>query len=149
MKRLFATLIVFCAAVPTLALGQTANLRGNAAAGAAEFERQCTSCHLIQGADGQVLAGRTAQTGPNLYGLVGRAVGRVDSYRYSGAIIEAGAAGAVWTENDFVGYLLDPNGWLAETLDDSGARGRMVYQVRDRTEALNIYAYIASLGGGR
>ena len=148
MRSIAVIAIFLSVAAPSLTFGQSANLRGDAAAGAEQFERQCTACHVIQGVDGQILAGRTAQSGPNLFGLAGGAVGRVDSYRYSGALVQAGAVGIVWTEDNFVGYLLDPNGWLAATLNDSGVRGRMVYQVPDRGDAADIYAFVASLGGG-
>lgn len=60
--------------LPGLAAHQAAPA-GDVAAGAAVFDRQRTSCQVVQNATGEVLARRSARTGPNLYGVVGRTPG--------------------------------------------------------------------------
>lgn len=131
-------------AAPAFADGHAAT--GDADAGAAQFDRQCVACHIVADADGEVLAGRNARTGPNLYGIAGRALGTVEDFRYGDAIVELGEAGTVWTEEAFVAYVQDPTGWLRETLDDNRARGKMAYRVRNEEDALNIYAFLATFG---
>ena len=51
----------------------------------------------------------------------------------------------MWDEANFVGYTMDPTGWLRETLDNRRARGKMAFQVRAEEDALNLYAYLYSL----
>ncbi|WP_255449728.1 c-type cytochrome [Shimia ponticola] len=121
---------------------------GDAAAGEEAFG-QCVTCHVVQNEDGETIAGRNAKTGPNLYGVVGRAAGSVEGFRYGKSMVEAGEAGLVWDEASFVAYVQDPNGFLREFLDSRRARGKMAYQVRGadaEAESANIYAYLASVG---
>lgn len=127
------------------ALALPAFAEGDAVAGAEQFDRQCVSCHVARDASGEVLAGRNAKTGPNLYGIVGRALGAEEDFRYGDSLVAAGEAGLVWDEESFVGYIQDPTGWLREATEDRRARGKMAYKVRDAQEAADIYAFIASL----
>lgn len=136
--RIAAALMIF-------ALSWPAAVVADAAAGAAEFDRQCSACHAIQRQDGRILVGRTALTGPNLFAVPGRRLGTLTSFRYSEALSAAGAKGLIWTEEAFVGYLQDPTGWLRREMGDNRLRSRMVYRVRSRQEAADIYAYLASL----
>lgn len=131
-------------AAPAFADGHTPSGNGDAAAGEEQFNRQCVSCHVVADADGNVLAGRAAKTGPNLYGVAGRQIGSVEDFRYGDSIVELGEAGNVWTEELFVAYVQDPTGFLREQLDDRRARGKMSYQVRDPQEATDIYAFLAT-----
>ncbi|KIT14876.1 c-type cytochrome [Jannaschia aquimarina] len=114
---------------------------GDAAAGESAF-RQCQSCHVVADPDGEVLAGRAARTGPNLYGVVGRVAGVVEDFRYSDIIVTAGEGGLVWDEANMVAYLLDPTGHLQEVTGENG-RGKMSYRVRAEDDALNLYAFLA------
>lgn len=139
MKSIYFAAIMLTASVATAQ-------EGDPAAGEQQFQRQCTACHVVRGPDGTVLAGRTARVGPNLYGLAGRPVGSVEDFRYSDSIAEVGANGVVWNEENFVGFVQDPTGWLRETLDNRRARGKMAYQVRAEQDALDIYSYLATFG---
>ena len=127
------------------AFAQDAAMAGDPAAGEQAF-RQCVTCHVIEDAEGNAIAGRNAMTGPNLYGVIGRQAGTVEDYRYSGAMVEAGEQGLVWDQDSFVAYVQDPSGFLKEFLDDSGARGKMAYRVRSEEDALDFHAYLASVG---
>lgn len=131
-------------AAPAFADGHAAS--GDAAAGEEQFNRQCVSCHVVADADGNVLAGRAAKTGPNLYGVAGRTPGAVDGFRYGNSVVEYGETGAQWVEETFVAYVMDPTGYLREALDDNRARAKMSYKVREADDATNIYAFLASLG---
>ncbi len=130
-------------ALPAMAQDAT----GDAAAGEEAFS-QCVSCHVVVDEAGETLAGRNARTGPNLYGAPGAPVGRVEDFRYGDGIIEANEKGLTWTEENFVAYVQDPTGWLREATENNRARGKMSYRVRDEGDAVNLYAYLASLSGG-
>ena len=124
-----------------------ASLQGDAAAGEEQFNRQCVACHVVQDpATDEVLAGRNAKVGPNLYGVAGQTPGTVEGYAYGDAIVAYGETGAVWDEANFVGYVQDPTGFLREALDDRRARGKMAYQVRDEAEAYDLFAFLATFG---
>jgi cytochrome c len=118
---------------------------GDAAAGEDAFS-QCQTCHVVFH-DGETLAGRGQpnRAAPNLYGMVGRQAGTED-FRYSDSMVEAGEAGLMWTEEEFVAYVQDPTGYLREYLDDNRARGKMSYRVRSEEDAVNLYAYLAQFG---
>lgn len=118
--------------------------QGDAGAGAVQFDRQCTSCHIVADGGGSVLAGRANRTGPNLYNVAGRQIGAVRGFRYSDALVAAGATGAVWTEERFAAYVQNPTNWLRGVLGDRRARGIKSYQVRSQREALDIYAYLST-----
>lgn len=118
---------------------------GDAAAGEEQFNRQCVACHVVVNEAGETLAGRNAETGPNLYGVVGRTPGSVEGFEYGDAMIAYGETGAVWNEANFVAYVQEPTDYLREALDDRRARGKMAFQVRDEEDAINLYAYLASL----
>ncbi len=121
---------------------------GDAAAGEAAF-RQCATCHAVINPAGEVLAGRAqVKTGPNLYGVVGRVAGKVPDFRYSASLTEAGEKGKVYDEETFVAYVQDPTGFLKTYLEDPSARGNMTFKVRKEEDAVNLYAYLASLSGG-
>lgn len=142
MKTLIATTAISLLAAPVLA---EAHATGDAANGEAQFARQCVACHVVVDDAGETLAGRNARTGPNLYGISARVAGSVEDFRYSPAIQSMNEQGAEWTEENFVGYVMDPTAWLREFLDDPRARGNMSFKVRDEQDAKDIYAYLASL----
>ena len=120
------------------------HISGDAASGETLFARQCVACHVVADSDGEVLAGRNANVGPNLYGIAGRTPGSVEGFRYGDAIIAAGEGGAVFDEATFVGYTMDPTGWLRDVTGDARARSKMAFRVRSDAEAADIYAYLAS-----
>ncbi len=144
---MFRTLAIVAAttlAAPAFADGHAAS--GDAAAGEKAF-RQCISCHVVVNDAGETLAGNKAKTGPNLYGIAGRVAGSVEDFKYSDLIMVANAQGIVFDEANFVGYVQDATEWLRETTGDGG-RGKMTYKVRKEEDAVNLYAYLASLSAG-
>ena len=142
--RSIAITAALCA-VPFGAFAQETT--GDAAAGEEAFS-QCVTCHVVEDPSGEVLAGRGAKTGPNLYGVAGRQAGIVEGFRYSDSMVEAGEGGLVWTEEAFVPYVHDPTAYLREVTDDRRARGKMTYKLRGPDEeAANIYAFLAQYGG--
>ena len=65
------------------------------AAGDAEADKrvfnQCQTCHVV--ADGNVLAGKNAMTGPALYGIIGHPAASYEGFRHGEGIPEAAAKG--------------------------------------------------------
>jgi len=77
-----------------------AHAEGDAAAGANVFKK-CASCHAVgEGAKNKV--------GPVLNDVFGRVAGTAADYKYSQAMIDAGAGGLVWTEATLLPYLHKP-----------------------------------------
>ena len=65
---------------------------------------KCRACHQLE--DG------ANATGPHLYAVVGREVGVVDGFNYSGALSEQAD---VWSEENLYAFLEDPRGWAPGT----------------------------------
>lgn len=100
------------------------------AAGEGVF-RQCKTCH-------QVGDGAQNRTGPVLNGMVGRTIGSVDGFRYSGVFQEANTAGEVWTEENLAAFLADPRGAMSGT--------KMSYRgVGEEADIVALIAYLKSL----
>jgi cytochrome c len=125
-------------------LATPAFAEGDAAKGERVFN-QCQTCHVVANEAGEVLAGRNAKTGPNLYGVVGRVAGTYPEFEYGEGIVAAGAAGLVWDQAQLVTYLADPTAFLKEITGDSSARSMMAFKLRKEEDAANVVAYIASL----
>jgi cytochrome c len=137
--KLILTTLAFAAlsAAPALAAG-------DAAAGEAIF-KQCQTCHVVANEAGEVLAGKNAKTGPNLYGVVGRTAGSYPDFKYGDSIVALGAMPYVWTEDDIAVYVQDPAAFLKEKTGDSKAKSKMSFKVKKPEDAANVAAYIASL----
>lgn len=142
MKQIASAALVALIAGPVLAQDAPS---GDAAAGEQAFARQCVACHVVVDADGTKLAGRNARTGPNLYGVAGAVIGHQDDFNYGNGIAELTERGDVWTEEAFIGYVQNPTAWLKEATGDDSVRGKMGYRVRSEEDALDLYAYLASL----
>ena len=141
MFRSLALVAATTLAAPAFADGHAS---GDAAAGEKAF-RQCVSCHVVVNDDGETLAGNKARTGPNLWGIVGGPFGSVEDYKYSDINqLAASMEGLVVSEEVFLAYAQDPTAYLREVTGDKG-RSKMPYKVRKEEDALNIYAYLASL----
>ena len=146
MKTLTLAAAFAAFAAPSFAQDTTA-LQGDAAKGEEQFNRQCIACHVVQDpATDEVLAGRNAKVGPNLYGVAGAVPGHIEDFAYGDSLKVYGATGAVWDEANFVGYIQNPTGFLRTALDDKRARGKMAYQVRKEDEAYDMYAFLATFG---
>jgi len=66
---------------------------------------KCKACHKVEdGANG---------TGPHLYGVVGRAIGSVGGFGYSGALSATGAE--TWTPENLFAFLEKPSDWAPGT----------------------------------
>ena len=77
------------------------------AAGGKVFKK-CAACH-------QVGQGAKNRTGPLLNGVVGRAAGAVDGFKYSNPMKDAAGAGLVWTEEELTAFLANPRSYMKGT----------------------------------
>lgn len=141
---MFRSLTILAATTLALPAFADGHASGDVAAGEKAF-RQCISCHVVQNDEGEILAGKKAKTGPNLYGIVGSNFGKVEGFRYSDINqLAAEMTDVVVTEEVFVTYVQDPTGYLREVTGDKG-RSKMTYKVRKEEDAVNLFAYLASL----
>lgn len=104
--------------------------------------KKCKACHTITAPDGTVIQ-KGGRTGPNLYGVIGRAVASDPDYAYGPSIQQVGASGAVWDASALSDYLSDPTAWLKAQTGDSGARSKMAFKMGAGAE--DIAAYLSSV----
>jgi cytochrome c len=95
------------------------------------FQR-CFACH-------SVVAGEDTLPGPNLRGVVGRRAGTQPGFRFSPALIEAGARGLVWTRATLDAYLADPERFVPGT--EMGLPG-----LREAVDRRNVIDYLEKSG---
>ncbi len=103
-----------------------------AAADAGKGEKvfsKCKACHKLD--DG------ANATGPHLYGVVGRNVGSIGGFGYSGAMV---AVADVWPPEQLNGFLENPKGYAPGT--KMGFAG--LKKIDDRA---NLIAYLQTIGG--
>jgi cytochrome c2 len=80
---------------------------GDIEAGETQFKK-CMACHAVgEGAKNRV--------GPVLNDVFGRVAGTYPDYKYSDAMIAAGAGGVVWTEETLSTYLKKPRDFVPGT----------------------------------
>ncbi len=95
--------------------------------------RACQACHKIG-------EGARNGTGPHLNGVVGRAIGGVEDFRYSNVMQDAGGAGRTWTSEELSAFLMDPRGTFRGT--------KMAYNgLRSEDDLAAILAYLEAEGG--
>ena len=70
--------------------------------------KKCKACHAV-GADAK------NKVGPQQNDLIGRVAGTADGYKYSKAMIAAGEAGLVWTEESLAVWLKAPKKYVKGT----------------------------------
>jgi cytochrome c len=100
---------------------------GDAAAGANVFKK-CASCHAVgEGAKNKV--------GPELNELFGRVAGTAPDFKYSQAMIDAGAGGLVWSSETLHQFLTKPKDFVKGT--------KMSFPgLKEPTDIDNIVAYL-------
>lgn len=114
--------------VPVVQVADVTQLTGDAEAGRVGFG-QCRSCHTVEAGVNRV--------GPSLHGVVGRPVGRVEGYRYSTAMAEAGG---VWDEQHLYDFLEKPRDVVPGT--------KMTFVgIKDGQRRADIIAYLKTQAG--
>ncbi|WP_424939273.1 c-type cytochrome [Aliiroseovarius sp. S253] len=130
---------ILSSAAMIIALSGTAFAEGDAAKGEKDFKK-CKSCHAIVDDAGEVIF-KGGKTGPNLYGVVGRAAGAVEGFKYGNSIVDAGTAGLVWDADTLAAYIKDPKGFLKEATGDNAAKSKMTFKWG---KPENIIAFLAT-----
>ncbi|MBB3993842.1 cytochrome c [Sulfitobacter undariae] len=70
--------------------------------------RKCKACH-------QVGEGAKNRTGPILTGIVDKAAGTVDGFKYSKPMQQAGADGLIWSQDALAAFLAKPKSYMKGT----------------------------------
>lgn len=92
-KLLLALAVVSASILPAAA-------QGDAVRGETVFKK-CMACHAV----GEAARNKV---GPVLNGVIGRTAGTGEGYKYSDAMVEAGAGGLAWTEDKLAEFLAGP-----------------------------------------
>ncbi|MCR9221684.1 MAG: c-type cytochrome [Alphaproteobacteria bacterium] len=126
-----------------VALGAALVLGGQAAVaqdGEQVFKR-CMACHALEKGQNKV--------GPYLFGVVGREAGSAEGYRYSDINATAGELGLVWTKENIVAYLPNPQAFLEAYIKENGgdAKGRtkMTYRLPKADDAAAVADYLETI----
>jgi cytochrome c len=128
-------------ALPVLILLSCPALAQDAALGETVFKK-CSACHAIIAADGTEVR-KGGKVGPNLFGVIGRRIGSYPDFNYGGALVAAGAEGAVWDGQSLALYVQNPSAWLQEKTGDAGARSKMSFKLGKG--GADVAAYLAAL----
>ena len=129
---------VFAVAAAAVALAAPAFAEGDAEKGEKEFKK-CKACHTIVSPEGEEIY-KGGKTGPNLYGVVGAVAGSSD-FKYGDGLVDANAAGFVWTEEALAIYMADAKGWLES--NGFAAKTKMTFKLKKGGE--DVAAYLASV----
>jgi cytochrome c len=101
--------------------------KGNVESGLSAFKK-CAACHTPD-------KGGKNGTGPNLWGIVNRAVGNSDGFAYSATIK---GKGGNWSWANLAAYLYDPKGYAPGN--------KMAFAgVKDAGELTDLLAYLRSM----
>lgn len=126
MKSSFIKVVGFTAALA--AFGAPALADGDADAGAKVFNK-CKACHTLEEGKNKV--------GPSLFGVMGRAAGAVDGFKYSSAMQESGLT---WDDATMAKFLAKPKDLVAKT--------KMSFAgLKKEDDIENVIAYIKANGG--
>ncbi|MBE2275462.1 MAG: cytochrome C [Rhodobacteraceae bacterium] len=104
-------------------------LAGDPAVGEDLFKK-CKACHSVIAPDGTEIQ-KGGRTGPNLWGVIGRAVASDPDFAYGSGLSAAGTKGLVWDEALLAGYLADPAGWVVNESGDAAARSKMNFSLAE------------------
>ncbi|WP_299690542.1 c-type cytochrome [uncultured Tateyamaria sp.] len=94
--------------------------------------KKCAACHAVGD-------GARNKSGPQLNGLIGRAMGGVDGFKYSDGFIAAAAEGRSWTAEELAAFLAKPKAYMKGT--------KMAFAGLKKDEDIAaITAYLESFG---
>ena len=120
--------VAYVAGVAALVIGGGMAHAADADKGKKVF-RKCKACHKVE-------AGKKG-VGPHLFGVVGRAVGSVEGYKYSKGMLDF-ADGKSWTAEELDGYLTNPKKHVKGT--------KMAFAgLRKEADRADVIAYLESL----
>ena len=110
-----------------LSLGATGSaLAQDAAAGEKVFAK-CKACHVVDTP--------TNRVGPSLQGVIGRAAGTLEGFKFSESMIQHGKDGLVWSNETIDQYLSNPKGFIP--------KNKMAFPgLKKPEDRANVIAYI-------
>lgn len=94
--------------------------------GAKLYKKHCKVCHTLG-------KGEAARQGPNLWGIVGRAAGSVEGFKYSKALKNADIT---WTKEQLDAWLTDPKALIPGSV--------MIYKQKDPEIRNTIIEFMAA-----
>jgi cytochrome c len=128
MKTTVTTAALALAFALTSFTGAAFAQQGNADAGEDVFKK-CRACHAVGD-------GATNKVGPQLNGIIGRKSGTVEGFAYSDSNKEAGAKGLVWTPEELIKYLENPQAYMP--------KNKMAFAgLKDEQDRRDVIAYLA------
>ncbi len=104
--------------------------------------KKCKACHSIVAPDGTEIQ-KGGRTGPNLYGVIGRAIASDPDFAYGDSLAALGATGAVWDEASLAAFTANPVDYLKTALGDPAAKSKMSFKLASGGE--DVAAYLASV----
>lgn len=106
---------------------------GDSARGEKVFKK-CASCHMV-GPEAR------KRTGPVLNDIIGASAGAVPEFKYSKAMVQAGAEGLTWTRESLDAFLADPKSVVP--------KNRMSFRGLTKPEdRADVIAYLQEFSGG-
>ncbi len=118
---------IMAAAITGLLLAAGAAHAGDPQQGAKVFNK-CKACHMV----GENAKNRV---GPPVNGVVGRAFGAVEGFRYSPSLMELADAGRIWDEETLDAYLQNPKKIVP--------KGRMAFPgLKKAEDRADVIAYL-------
>jgi S-disulfanyl-L-cysteine oxidoreductase SoxD len=95
-------------AAPAVAVAAPAGADPALAAAGEKVFKKCAACHKVGD-------GAKNSTGPHLNGIVGRAAGAVEGFKYSKPMADMAAGGLVWDDASLHAFLENPKGFMKGT----------------------------------
>jgi len=126
MKSNFIKVVGFTALLAAFASPAMAD--GDAAAGEKVFNK-CKACHTLEEGKNKV--------GPSLHGVMGRAAGTLEGFKFSSAMSESGLT---WDDETMAKFLAKPKDLVAKT--------KMSFAgLKKEDDIENVIAYLKANGG--
>lgn len=107
MNRTTLNMLAGLTVAVTGAVAGAAHAEGDAEKGEKVF-RKCKACH-------QVGPEAKNRVGPTLNGVVGRAAGAVDDFKYSDALMAKAEEGLEWSPEELDAFLAEPRDYIPKT----------------------------------
>ncbi len=125
------TLITSFAVAAVAALGLISTPASADVDKGAKVFKKCKACHTTE-------AGGKNKVGPNLSGIVGKAAGTVEGFKYSKAMAAAAADGLVWDEANLDAFLKKPKKFIKKTKMSFGG-------VKKDSQRADLIEYLGTL----
>lgn len=128
-------------AAPAPKAEKVAAAPGDVEAGKKVFGK-CKACHEVETDKNKV--------GPSLKGVLGRAMGTHDGYRYSNALLAGKQKGLTWTDDALMAFVTNPRDFVKDKIGaDKGATKMSFPGLKQEKERADLLAYLKSLASAK